>query len=129
MKYGLLALGLLLVACQSDAGYWNKLGSYPSPDGQHVAELFAVAYGGATVGYTYEVLISPVSNQGYRQDDSVWQAYKLAPRSVEWVSPKQVSVVLASGARESSYKTMIRESRDGEFTSITEFKSILQNSW
>ena len=94
---GTAVLAAALSSCQPTehrAGYWHELQSLPTPDGTERAVVYAVAYGGATVGYNYEVLVLAADETEYERNAWLWQSYRLPPISVEWLGANELRITV-----------------------------------
>jgi hypothetical protein len=65
----------------------------PSPDGTRTAAVLRMAYGGATVNFTYHVVISPgLTSTGFEPEQWSWRAEGLAPTSLRWIGEDVVEI-------------------------------------
>jgi hypothetical protein len=109
-------LAALIVMCLASvlwAGYRFLMGESvqqlmfreTSPDAAVEAVVLRKSEGGATVGFSYLVVVRPMSKDVLRgdfprSDEVVWRSYRVPPQAVRWLEGGILTIVVSAADRE-----------------------------
>lgn len=92
-----------------------------SPNRRFVAYAVAVAQGGATVGYSYEVIVLPLREPLLldRNHPWIWHSYRMPPTTISWRGDSEIHVRVER-ANFDRYRELLRTRRQGDFRVLTD---------
>src|SRR4051794_38322453 len=87
--YILVMIGIMVLFLWPARPTFEELSRAQRPESGESAVCYAVNFGGATVGYGYEVYLNSADQKRGRM---LWSAYKLKPEHVAWIGPDSLDV-------------------------------------